>query len=1059
MKKLACAIGLWFLLGATGFAEYEAVFPENTGYIFDREEAGFTVTADGAQNIAVRCTADGETIIDDTLTGDGQFFSLSALCYGKHKLLIEVLAGDVVEYSLSQEITVIKKHQPQLYDALSRVGVVQHRGQSAVQDSERLELMNTAGVKWARDLLSWWSYETDENVWNDSYGDKVCKAYSENGTKLHLTLCHYNDLYNAEGEKGYAPHTEAQLAKFAEYVRQVVTNYPDIKEFEIYNEPNRDATWMPESDVVAYCNLVKCASRIIRELRPDARIVAGAVSNTRNTVSSGTKGASKGDGIRFLREMAQQGIFAYVDAISAHPYTYTNYSDARYADFLDLYENVRDYDGWYGWKDFQITETGFPVMEQYGITEQLAAENIVKSFVYGDRVGAEKVFIYEFVSSGADSSNREHQFGILCYDRSARLAYPALVQYCNTVSGADYLGEMQLGGAEVYLYQKEGSVLAVLWSASGEDVTFAQETAVSCFDLYGNALSAENNTVAVGTAPVYVTGIDKSYAVQAVEGVYSGLGISMPDLSQGIAAAVDNNYKLAYSDDGLDDGEKMLLYSKVHRAGVALAALYPVFERGTVQLSRDTITAAREKINGELPFADSIMRQAEKYYSLSQELAAFSETNPAVYSKYMIAINLCRLAEYCAEWEKPDYQNSIAFSVTPTKVKSGGRNTVSGNITNIGGNALSFDLAVYDNQGNAVSDTVSLSLATGAKADIELGFTVSENLPGGRYFYELRAVREGQVLSRQSILADIESSGPIDAVSPSEVRELSDENYCFSVDGKRFLVLDDSGEKYFVMALDDYGTATFSTEGTQKFDPENPASIAVYVNNITFPDGITAHIDKNHIWRTEAGYLGGDIPNDYDVECAVSLLSHTEMMRYADRIGWNDIGQSWWLRTVRGANSWWDKGLCVNWNKGRIIEHTLTSRAAVRPVFWLHNEFFDTVKLDSLGAGIAEYMNCGQFMVNGVYTAEELAALGISSDVYRDIKIENNTVSYTLKDGVNAVVYAAVYDGDTLCSVAVLEENESRFVEIKKGQKMKLIVTETDRTTPASKAITYKGDI
>lgn len=372
------------------------------------------------------------------------------------------------------------------------------------------------------------------------------------------------------------PHTEAQLAKFAEYVRQVVTNYPDIKEFEIYNEPNRDATWMPESDVVAYCNLVKCASRIIRELRPDARIVAGAVSNTRNTVSSGTKGASKGDGIRFLREMAQQGIFAYVDSISAHPYTYTNYSDARYADFLDLYENVRDYDGWYGWKDFQITETGFPVMEQYGITEQLAAENIVKSFVYGDRVGAEKVFIYEFVSSGADSSNREHQFGILCYDRSARLAYPALVQYCNTVSGADYLGEMQLGGAEVYLYQKEGSVLAVLWSASGEDVTFAQETAVSCFDLYGNALSAENNTVAVGTAPVYVTGIDKSYAVQAVEGVYSGLGISMPDLSQGIAAAVDNNYKLAYSDDGLDDGEKMLLYSKVHRAGVALAALYPV---------------------------------------------------------------------------------------------------------------------------------------------------------------------------------------------------------------------------------------------------------------------------------------------------------------------------------------------------------------------------------------------------------------------------------------------------------------------------------------------------
>ncbi|MBQ7793260.1 MAG: cellulase family glycosylhydrolase [Clostridia bacterium] len=1086
MKKLAVMIGLCITLwgGASAYAaQYSITFPESTGYIFDRDEAGFTVQtdADGVQVLTVRCTADSETVIDEAFNIDGEkFFPLSTLDYGIHTLTVEVVEGTTVKQTLSQDITVINEHQPQLYDALSRVGVVQHRGQNSVKDTERLELMNKAGVVWARDLLSWWSYETSENVWDDSYGDKVCKAYSENGTKLHLTLCHYNDLYNAEDEKGYAPYTEEQLAKFSEYVRRIVTNYPDTKEFEIYNEPNRDATWKPDADVVAYCNLVKVASRVIRELRPDTRIVVGAVSNTRNTERSGTKGPSKGDGIRFLREMAKQGIFSYVDAISAHPYTYTNYSDSRYKDFLELYSNVSGEDGWYGWKDFQITETGFPTMTEYGIDEEVAAHNIIKSFVYGDSVGAEKVFIYEFVASGTDSSNREHQFGILNYDRTARLAYPALVQYCNMISGADYIGEVKLGEVTAYLYQKEGEITALCWAAADTQATVSQDTAVECFDIYGNPLTAVNNTITVGVSPVYVTGIDKAYAVSAAEDVlallYSemneiaGTSLSVPELTDSdIAKAVNDNYSLAIScTKELDIKNKMLFADKVHKAGEVIAALYPLFDTNAadITLSDEMISSVRavieEKADGaELPFADAVLRRAERYYSFAKELDSFEENstakNSAVYAKYLIAENLCKVATEYASLESLDHQNSLYFSVTPTKVKSGGEYTVSGNITNASKADISKDFAVYDNENNRVSEIKTLNIKSGEKAELALDFTVSDTLSGGHYFYELRAENGGETVSKQMILIDIESMGPIDAVSPETINEYSDEKYIFSLDGKKFLLLDDSGKgtsKYFVMALDSYGKAAFSTDGTQRFNPENRNSIASVVNGLALPEKITDYIDENHIWRTEAGYLGSDIPNDYDTVCGVSILSHTEMMKYSARIGWNDLGQSWWLRTARGANSWWDKGLIVNWDKGRIAEHTITSLAAVRPVFWVDESFFDSVKLDSIGTGIAEYMNCGQLMANGIYTAAELEALGVSSEVFEDISIKNNTVSYSLKQGVDATVYAAVYDGNTLCSVEILWENSSKTIVVGEGQSMKLIVTDADGITPLCMPIT-----
>lgn len=212
----------------------------------------------------------------------------------------------------------------------------------------------------------------------------------------------------------------------------------------------------------------------------------------------------------------------------------------------------------------------------------------------------------------------------------------------------------------------------------------------------------------------------------------------------------------------------------------------------------------------------------------------------------------------------------------------------------------------------------------------------------------------------------------------------SDEDYIFRVAGsdKRFLLLDISEDKssFFVLALDYYGLKAFHSEGKHKFDPKDPSSMAYFLNNeflkfgntstfpsmINFklPQSIIDYIDYNHIWQCERGGISGDAPEPYEIQCGVALLSQEELIKYSDKIGWDDCSDG--LNTDYITHPWairatTDDGViaCIrpNVNATRIMTYGSTAGViGIRPCFWLKKEFFrdNKLELSSLGKGAAE---------------------------------------------------------------------------------------------------------
>ena len=194
--------------------------------------------------------------------------------------------------------------------------------------------------------------------------------------------------------------------------------------------------------------------------------------------------------------------------------------------------------------------------------------------------------------------------------------------------------------------------------------------------------------------------------------------------------------------------------------------------------------------------------------------------------------------------------------------------------------------------------------------------------------------------------------------------------YTFQVGGRRFILLKNVNanehDGYFVIA--DYtndivnhsigsGTKFYDLQGVQcqKYDPTDPLSIAYYMNQ---PDFINKYIPavmidylNIHKWWVEAGQ---EITEPYYVESKLALLSYTEYQKNAERIGLR-VGWNWWMRTpVRNdnGNNSYNRVLLMYGNKDTTnmnfqwSTNTYSTWPAIRPCFYLSEDFFKEVKLD-----------------------------------------------------------------------------------------------------------------
>ena len=280
-----------------------------------------------------------------------------------------------------------------------------------------------------------------------------------------------------------------------------------------------------------------------------------------------------------------------------------------------------------------------------------------------------------------------------------------------------------------------------------------------------------------------------------------------------------------------------------------------------------------------------------------------------------------------------------------------------------------------------------------------------------------------------------------------KIKTTTDAADIFTVGSRKFIMLDsnDSGE-FFVMTYDAYGRSPFDPNNTQKYDIEDENNIGYYVNNTVlngtaadYPilsDVIKSHmVDK--VWRTEPGTWAGDIPSEYSFNSKISLISATEYMEYADKIGLVDEMPGVWA--TRTAGTYWDNGdksysnvICFAGGKAAEWDND-TGSYYVRPVMYLDRSFFLDAKLpaDMLGANVIEIMK-------NVYTPAELKTVYSKEDLniyfgISDYELQNaeavregnswevtaDVVSSSDAD-TNALFIAAVYDetGETLKGIS-----------------------------------------
>ncbi len=346
---------------------------------------------------------------------------------------------------------------------------------------------------------------------------------------------------------------------------------------------------------------------------------------------------------------------------------------------------------------------------------------------------------------------------------------------------------------------------------------------------------------------------------------------------------------------------------------------------------------------------------------------------------------------------------------------------------------MSADGTSYSAIGTAAAENFTLTSAQGGKY-VRLSATpLNEKGVAGDKFYS-NAILIETALSKKKA----------DEITALGLKEYTDAADIFTIDGKKFVMLDtNDNNEFFVLAADGYGKSKYDADKTAKYDITDANNIGYYVMNTVWEDigdkVLPAKI-KNHavnkIWRTEPGNNASNCKSEYMFEAPISLISATEFIKYKDIIGIKDLEEVW---TTRTADSTWegaDHTCCIvfanntsknAWTAGR---WGFDGTYQTRPAMYLDKEFFLDAKIPiaELGANVIEKMkkvySVGELKT--IYSKQDLNVyFGISDFSITSAEItasasNSKTVKAVVKsdssESVNALLIAAVYDstGETL---------------------------------------------
>lgn len=241
------------------------------------------------------------------------------------------------------------------------------------------------------------------------------------------------------------PPKDSQL--FANFAGKVAARYKGtVDTWEVWNEPNYNVFWYPESNVESYAALLRASYTEIKRNNPQATVLTGGLaavsSNEGGNISSET----------FIRYLYDANLQGYFDAIALHPYTYPGSPSLAYgSDNWQIVDTVRQIMTLHGdgGKKIWLTEFGAPTGGS-GFSREPNTSGA--AFVYGSDYMSEGAQLYLAKDAGLlyaqratwmgpffwyslldaqGSSDPENFFGIIRTDGSKKPAYETIKKAFN----------------------------------------------------------------------------------------------------------------------------------------------------------------------------------------------------------------------------------------------------------------------------------------------------------------------------------------------------------------------------------------------------------------------------------------------------------------------------------------------------------------------------------------------------------------------------------------------------------------------------------------------------
>ena len=420
---------------------------------------------------------------------------------GEQNIKVEIYVNENLENTYEKTIYYVKPYERQFLDEQENYGVSTHFAYG-IDGTQSLELVKRLGAKTVRDDCLWkWIIE-ENGKYNFNRYDKWINECTENEITVIPIMFGPGEYAGTDNKIS----SQEELDGYIEFVTAFANRYPQILEYEIWNEPNN--IYITEEDIKWYSKAVEEACSALKQINPDIKIISGSTDTSDN---------SKVETLSFFESLIQNNVYKYSDAFSYHPYDVkvNDMTNSLFYSKLNKHEDFINKNG--GFLYSYITEYGGSTHQPYGMTQEEQAIKLVTQTNILKQYNVKSSCIYNVRNYGNNNSISSNNYGILNYDYTPKPAYYAMKNYYENTNGAEYMGTINLAdGLEAHVYNKDGKPKIIAWSTNSTNNISIPYESFTASDIYGNYIENTNETLTITTSPVYLDNVPTRYFYKTI---------------------------------------------------------------------------------------------------------------------------------------------------------------------------------------------------------------------------------------------------------------------------------------------------------------------------------------------------------------------------------------------------------------------------------------------------------------------------------------------------------------------------------------------------------------